>query len=1175
MNTMVLRVATLFYASLFPTSAWSGSDTGSDPMGSGLESVPSIQTVQLLAMNALEPKRNSNILLVGASNNETNSDPLIEWVIERLRQASGKEPDAIEIRGTLAEMAMRLHRAGEFEKGVKLAAAGLKYNMETLGKDHPKTLISIYVLADFLKELGRQDLAGPLFRTSVLGNERVFGRDHAVTLRSVYKLAELYAGQQRYAEAAPFYQWALQASDRLQGAEHPNSIILRIDLALSYRSLGRYDEAEVLLLQALEAGERVWETDSPDTLKIVSALAAVYRFQYRTEEAEQLFLRVMQARKRSLGVTHNDTLSAAINLAFLYEFMGRYDDAEREYGSVLKVRERVLGSDHASTLRSANYLGRVYQHQGRYGEAEVIYQRTLDKRRQVLGKDHPDTLESVNNLAGLYLDHGRFREAEDLYLQAADASNRAGEESDSALVGFSNLVELYYRQANAAGIDTELGAEAARKAEQLASKVLKARVRLLGEDYPATLNSREKLAQVYRIQRRFDQAEPLQQQVLMAREKVLSSNHPDTLLSLNNLAGIYQGQKRYKDAERLYLRALTGLSSVLGDHHPRTLRIRQNLSRLYLGQPRRALEQLRLTERGLRYWIEGELASTLSETDRRQLLKTQSKFQDIVFTLALRWPEPRYQANAYAADVLLRWKGLAREQEAMVIRNARGNPDPDIQARLQNLAGLRAALSFQRNQPGDAASKQRVMELSARIGALESQFRQTNSDEDAVQVALAIGAVEVGAALPPGSALVELRQFIPIGDKQEVPHMLALLLPSHGPTKGQTAAGEFRLRDLGQVQALRDFKGAIDVDIAADRSAKHNGVAPGRGVGYAAEPVNSDLYQALFGPWDALLASYSSLYIAPDGWLQLIPFASLRLPNGRYWVESQQLHRVSTGRDLLLAAARGGLGLWAVGGVDYQRFPDPTPAARYPIPKANSYAQSLLNPTEHRLRRLGRRGEFRPLPGTATEARSVAGDYQRAHAADNVHLLLGRNAAERHIKTLRSPHVLHMATHGFYDVAQEGEVVSPMTQAGLVLAGGNLGEQGADGEDGILYASEVLDMDLQGTELVTLSACDTGKGELDSSEGVYGLVRAFHIAGARNVLMSLWAIDDESARIFMSDFYRYWLGHPGSHPADALRATQLAFISSDNPDRQLPVHWAAYVLVESGLDAGFAGGSTK
>jgi len=188
-------------------------------------------------------------------------------------------------------------------------------------------------------------------------------------------------------------------------------------------------------------------------------------------------------------------------------------------------------------------------------------------------------------------------------------------------------------------------------------------------------------------------------------------------------------------------------------------------------------------------------------------------------------------------------------------------------------------------------------------------------------------------------------------------------------------------------------------------------------------------------------------------------------------------------------------------------------------------------------------------------------------------VLTGLDANERRLKSLaKPPRALHLATHGFFLSEQSDAPADdwqrPMVLSGIALAGANRGlegEQGADGENGILYALEALDLNLEGTELVTLSACDTGKGALDRSEGVYGLVRGFQIAGARNVLMTLWPLNDPLARAFMENFYQNWLDPQGHRsPAQALRKTQLDWIGDDDARKRNPKYWAPFVLVERG-----------
>jgi CHAT domain-containing protein len=142
--------------------------------------------------------------------------------------------------------------------------------------------------------------------------------------------------------------------------------------------------------------------------------------------------------------------------------------------------------------------------------------------------------------------------------------------------------------------------------------------------------------------------------------------------------------------------------------------------------------------------------------------------------------------------------------------------------------------------------------------------------------------------------------------------------------------------------------------------------------------------------------------------------------------------------------------------------------------------------------------------------------------------------------------VLHLATHGFY-LGRERPIDRPLLLAGIALAGANQAlETDRDAQDGILYAIEAQDLNLEGTELVVLSACDTAQGQIDYGDGISGLVRALRTAGARHVLVSLRPVSDEGAAAFMRRFYAHWLGQGrSSDPAAALRATQREYLAPD------------------------------
>ena len=239
----------------------------------------------------------------------------------------------------------------------------------------------------------------------------------------------------------------------------------------------------------------------------------------------------------------------------------------------------------------------------------------------------------------------------------------------------------------------------------------------------------------------------------------------------------------------------------------------------------------------------------------------------------------------------------------------------------------------------------------------------------------------------------------------------------------------------------------------------------------------------------------------------------------------------------------------------------------------NDLANELLRSTAPDAEREMYHGllEFPRLSGTQTEGQSIAGTL-------GAHLWMGADALEQKVKACRSPSILHFATHGYFlpeelDVAQTGAesktlsqrfaigrisaAGNPLLRSGLALAGANTWLEGgmlpAEAQDGLLTAEDVTGLDLLGTELVVLSACETGLGDIRVGEGVLGLRRAFVLAGARTLVMSLWKVTDEQTADLMKEFYRRLLA--GEHRFEALRGAQLA-IRNIYPD---PAYWGAFI----------------
>ncbi|CAK8720995.1 MAG: CHAT domain-containing protein [Candidatus Electronema aureum] len=851
--------------------------------------------------------------------------------------------------------------------------------------------------------------------------------------------------------------------------------------------------------------------EHPDTLTSINNLATFYTLQGHYSNAEPLLKQALRLREKVLGRKHPATLTSINNLATLYKSQGRYNEAELLYKQVLQLSEKILGMEHPDTIVYMTGLPVLYQLQGRYSEAEPLCKQTLQLSEKVLGKEHPYTILSISNLGQLYQSQSRYSEAEPLLKQALRLREKVlGRKHPDTLISINNLAVFYQLQGHHS------------EAEPFLKQALQGGEELLGKEHPDTIKYVNNLAALYESQGRYNEVEPLLKEATQLSEKVLGKEHPDTLTYLNNLAALYGSQGRYNESEPLRKKALQLSEKVLGRIHPHTLLYRENYIWLLVNtdRPHLALRLLQEQEKLLLSRSFQEIYTSSSEKVRRLYLQSISRLQHITLSLAQQQSKEEYQR--YAAEIILRWKQLYAEESS-------------IQHRLLNLSNdseaekLRTERTAAQAKVSQALRQQNIAELIEKANqdetALLALARHLKTSLEVKDVTLD----KVLSALPQDSGLIEYRLFYPIDfktGKAEKRHLGALLLLANAKAKQR-----FLFHDLGTL-----------AEIAKNRE------------------KTAGIYNRLLGPFDEQIKGLKQLYIAPDGHLNLLPFVPMRLPDGRFLAERQQINQLQTGRDLIENSKDfpRGKGLVAIGGAKYVR--DSMPAGK------TEPAQTLVAYQQRAVRELAEGIQY------LKESRKEAEEIFKKHGSNPEDLLLiGDDASEYSLKHLKQPpRILHLSTHGFYlgdDKKEDGLTEqlrdeAPLLLSGLALAGANNWLQGrvvdSHGDDGLLYSLEVLGLNLHGTELVSLSACDTGKGVVDYSEGVYGLVRAFRTAGAKNVLMTLTPVGDKSSRDFMETFYDNWLSSKKNiSPAEALHETRLQFIHDKKPVQD----WAPFVLV--------------
>jgi CHAT domain-containing protein len=457
---------------------------------------------------------------------------------------------------------------------------------------------------------------------------------------------------------------------------------------------------------------------------------------------------------------------------------------------------------------------------------------------------------------------------------------------------------------------------------------------------------------------------------------------------------------------------------------------------------------------------------------------------------------------------------MTRQIEAL-----RRRATPEDAKLLDELAAERSNLSRLTlagpGEDGVDAHGARVAELERRVDELQTQVGRRSAQFAAETAPVTLDAVQ--AAVPDGARLVEFAAYRPYdagattyGAARYVAYVLGRDGAPAWADLGEAATVDAAVSELRK--ALRDRTRA-DVTALARR-----------------------VDELVMRPIRERLGDTQKLLISPDGALNLVPFAALVDEQNRYLVERYEITYLTSGRDLLRLQPRPPSPMLALVVADplFGRKGAAGAESRLLVQEADGPDLSKAN--------------FTPLPGTAGEAAALSRLMKRQAT------VLTRDAAtEAAMKRAGAPGIVHVATHGYFLDAGAG-AADPLLRSGLALAGVNARQSG-EGEDGFLTALEVTGMNLWGTRLVVLSACDTGVGEVAAGQGVYGLRRALVLAGAETSMVSLWPVSDKGTRDLMTDFYGRLLG--GSSRAGALRNVQLAMLKS--PARRHPYYWASFI----------------
>ncbi len=854
------------------------------------------------------------------------------------------------------------------------------------------------------------------------------------------------------------------------------------------------------------------------------------------DQAGTVLDKALKIREPITGLDQAEAARSLLLMGNIYYYRSEYSNAESTYIRTCAIFEKTVGSTSPLLATCLNNLASLYLIKENFVKSETIHQQALAIREKELPAEHPDIAQSLGNLANVYLTKGDFVSAEPLYVRALVINEKIlGLDHVNLAAPLNNLAQTYVKLGNF------------ERAEELFRRSLNIREQKLGADHPDVALVLSRLGLLYSDKRDYATAQDYLKKALAIYEKRLAPNHSLIALALHNLGFVAYLRRDFDVSESFYQQALRVREASVGPEHAQTVLTIGNLEAVYVAK-KDYVRALALQSRVIAA-TENNIALNLAAGSERQKLAylagLNGQFNETVSLHALHMPDDPV-ALELAASVVLQRKGRVLDVVSDSFAALRRRSSAGDRALMDELNQATASLA---TLVLDGPQKMTPAEYESHIQTLQKQ-RETLENEVARRSAgfyeqshpLALS--EIQSAIPDEAALIEFAVYRPpnpFSEQNSEPHYIAYIVRKNGALRWKEL-DDAKVIDEAVTnlrKALRDPKSRDVLTVARQADAK------------IMEPIR------------ALTGNATQLLISPDGSLNLIPFEALVDEHGKYLVESYSFTYLTSGRDLMrLNVAR--------------------PSRSGPVAFAAPLFDGAQPPQSSQLKTRGRRGNeatrkgalanigadfnsiyFAPLDGTRQEVLAIRALYP------NTTVFEREQATEAALKQVAAPQFLHIATHGFFlpaDAAETSQLENPLLRSGLALTGANL-----HSGDGILTALEASGLNLWGTRLVTLSACDTGVGEVLNGEGVYGLRRAIVLAGAETLVMSLWPVSDAVTRDMMIAYYHGL--QRGVGRGEALRQVQLQMLH--NKTRQHPYYWASFIQSGAWSPLEDAGGHSR
>ncbi|HBK88734.1 MAG TPA: hypothetical protein DDZ56_08790 [Cytophagales bacterium] len=1018
---------------------------------------------------------------------------------------------------SLTNTAALYQAQGEYPKSEALYLEALTYFQ---GDDKAALLQQMTILQNLgvmYSDKGDQEQALSKLQDARTRAERLFGLYDQAYLSVLNKLGVALTRAGRTDEATQVYAQINEISKKLLSPPTRQLFMAELGEAALAIRLGQYTKADSIYGNMITTYYPVPGQYDNYYLTIVNSEAASLQAQGKLAASREMMSRVVATTRSLHGRNSLNYGQALENIALLRMRLGDNSPVKAELDSALTIYKNTRGENSIVYAQCLMSMGRYLQVTGDYTAAEPYLKNGRDILKRTAGEESALYATSLNALALLYQTLGNYSDAGLLLADARTIfERRYGVWNAEYSTATQNLAALYQ-------LEGEL-----QKAEPLLRQAIDIDRKVSGENNPQFAILLQNLATLYQKLGQRDDAEKTLNRALELTRRTLGNNHPSYATTLANLAALYQDKNDFVQAEKTWLESVELRKKVLGENHPDYARSLFGLAGVYHAQGQ--WEKARTYYEPVVADYQKQVKTffpALSEKEKgafyAKIKPVFDAYQDFCVQYLTAFPEKKSDMLIRLYDLQLSTKAILLNASNKVRSRILSSGDPELKQGFAEWLALKEELVRFYNYTREERDRLSVdlPALETRANDLEKTLSQKSDAFKSGFDKAEIHWSEVARSLQPGEACVEILRVKKKYTADSV-YYLGLVL------KGGDQAPDFLIWPKGNRLESRLFK-------------FHRNT-----IKFHLRDTNS--YVHFWQPLNERIAGTKTLYLSCDGVFNKVNFNSLFNASTHRWVIDDYTIRLLSNTRELAEDRRA---------VSYTKR-----AAVFGFADFNLDLPNRTDAVTKRALAYGfEEGDIPVLPATEKEIDQVGKILQANNWETN--LFKKMEATEENMKRVDGAEVIHIATHGFFlsDVDQkegeESELQSnPLFRSGVLLAGAGVDRASRQSEeDGVLTAYEAMNLSLEKTDLVVLSACETGLGEIRNGEGVYGLQRSFLVAGANSVLMSLWQVDDVATQELMNSFYTFWLG--GQERNEAFRNAQLAM----KEKYDAPYFWGAFVLI--------------